>query len=71
MTNTDLANKMLKLAEIDKLPDSHPIRVRAIELDEATTGFCSDPQTCDVRRFMGCWARARRAWSDYTGEPII
>ena len=43
----------------------------ADKLDEATRGFYGDPQTHNVAQFVGAWARARRAWCDATGEPLI
>lgn len=43
----------------------------ANKLDEATTGFYGSPQTISVKSFMGAWARARRAWCEYSGEPLI
>jgi hypothetical protein len=43
----------------------------ANNLDEATSGVYGDPQTCSVKTFLGCWARARRAWCEYSGEPLI
>lgn len=71
MTNTDLAEKMLARADADGLPPDHQLRLRAVAFDDAVRGFYGEPQTYDVRRFLGCWARARRAWCDYTGEPLI
>lgn len=41
------------------------------EFEEAALGYVADPQTCSVKRFLGCWARAKRSWSNYTGEPLI
>jgi len=71
MTDTDLAIAMLAKADADGLPDDHDMRTRAAAFDEAAKGFYGEPQTCDMKRFMGCWARARRTWCDYTGEPLV
>ena len=71
VADTDLAVKMIARADTDNLPHDHEIRTRAAAFDEAAKGFYSDPQTCDVKRFVGCWARARRTWCDYTGEVLI
>lgn len=69
MTQTSLVDKMRALAE------SHPrgaeLKEKADKLEAATTGFYSEPQTVDVKRFIGSWARARRLWCDITGEPLI
>jgi len=51
--------------------DAAILKKRAAELDEASAGFYADPQTVDVKKFMGAWARARRLWCDCTGEPLI
>jgi hypothetical protein len=68
---TDLAQKMFALCERDNLPPDHALRVRAEEFDEATKGYVAVPQTVPVAKFMGAWARARRAWCAYTGEPLV
>lgn len=67
----DLAEKMLARADADRLPPDHRLRVRAVEFDRAAKGYFADPQTVPVKPFFGAWARARRAWCDYTGEPLI
>ena len=71
MADTSLAIKMLARADADGLAAEHDLRMRAAAFDEAAKGFYGDPQTCDVKRFMGHWARARRAWCDYTGEALL
>ena len=59
----DLPTRMRARADADDLPADHPLRVRAAELDAV------DPE--NPRQLLGRWARARRTWSDYTGEPLI
>ena len=71
MASTDLSEKMLARAEADKLPAAHPLRVNAAEFDTATKGFFAEPQIVPVAAFMGAWARARKAWCQYTGEPLL
>ncbi|MDE3023009.1 MAG: hypothetical protein KGI54_14315 [Pseudomonadota bacterium] len=67
---TVLSDKMRSLA--DKNHERRDdLRRLAQEFDEAATGFYAEPQTVDVKRFMGCWARAKRAWSECSGEPLI
>lgn len=67
---TDLSAKMRALAD-RKHPQAAELREKADAFDAATAGFYGEPQTVDVRKFMGCWARARRLWSDVSGEPLV
>lgn len=71
MADTDLAVAMLARADADGLADDHDMRIKAKAFDCAAKGFYGEPQTCDVKKFMGCWARARRCWCDYTGEALV
>jgi len=71
MAYTYLAVKMLARADSDNLPNDHDMRSRAMAFDEAAKGFYGNPQTCDLKKFMGCWARARCAYCDYTGEALV
>lgn len=68
---TDLSTKMRGCADADGLPAGHELRVRADAFDRATAGYYADPQTVSVTQFTGAWARARRVWSDYSGETLI
>lgn len=68
---TGLGASMVARADADGLPDDHALRRLAQAFNEATEGFYGEPQTVDVKTFMGHWTRARRAWCDYTGEPLI
>lgn len=70
----DLDKRMVLRADKDGLPPDHVLRVRARELDEATTKLLDgepDPDMAKAKRSLGCWARARRAWSEYTGESLL
>jgi hypothetical protein len=69
--NADLAKIMVARADADKLPPDHDLRIKAAAFDEAVAGFYGTPQTYDVKRFMGHWARARKCWCDYSGEALI
>jgi hypothetical protein len=61
----DLGQKMIARADKDGLPRDHPLRVTA-------DGFnAANADGVDARKLLGAWARARRAWCDYTGEPLI
>ena len=66
-----LVDRMLARADADNLPATHQLRTLSAALREATAGFYAEPQTVKVRAFMGCWARARRAWCDHTGESLV
>ncbi len=68
---TDLAKDMRERADADKLPPEHELRILADTFDEVAAGYWGDPQTQSVKQFMGAWARARRAWCAYTGEPLV
>ena len=61
-----LAERMREYAE------THPrARERFNELADALDA-CGPLDTAeDIRHALGCWARARRAWSEETGEPLI
>jgi hypothetical protein len=67
----ELANKMLALADDENLPPDAALRVHAVALNNAAEGFYATPQTCRAETLLGCWARARRAWCDYTGDALI
>ena len=67
---TDLSIKIRARADADGLSADHELRAKADAFDAATTGYYSEPQTVAVAQFMGAWARARRAWCGYSGEPL-
>lgn len=70
----DLDKRMVLRADRDELPSDHVLRVRARELNEAITKLLDgepDPDMAKAKRALGCWARARRAWSEHTGEPLL
>lgn len=65
-----LHGKMRALADRGH-PRAAELRAKADEFEAKTRGFHADPQTCDVKSFMGAWARARRLWSECSGESLI
>ncbi len=71
MCKTDLSVIVSSIAKRDRLPDSHPMVVAANAFDSASAGFYADPQTVHVAKFLGAWARARKEYCKYTGEPLI
>jgi hypothetical protein len=68
---TDLAQKMRARAGVDALPADHKLRVLADSFDAAAKGFYANPQTVKAPAFFAEWARARRAWCAYSGEPLL
>lgn len=70
-TATALADAMRKRADSDALPAEHELRLYADAFDSAAEGFYAQPQTTPVAKFMGAWARARKSWCAYTGEPLL
>lgn len=69
-SRTDLSEKMHALADKGHAR-ADELRTKADAFDAATKGFYSDPQTVDVKKFMGAYARARRVWCEITGEPLV
>lgn len=69
MTATPFGDQMRALA-VDH-PRHDELIQRADEFEAAVAGFYATPQTVDAKRFLGCWARARRIYCDITGEPPI
>jgi hypothetical protein len=63
-----LYEEMLKLAERDNLPSNHILRIRANELKEIIEGGGEIPTP---ERLLGRWARAKKAYCEYTGKPLI
>lgn len=68
---TELGDKMRARADLDGLPADHEMRQLADAFDKASYGYAGEPQTYSAKQFMGHWARARKFWSNYTGEPLI
>lgn len=68
-TNLSARMRALHEAGTHDLPDNW-IDI-ADAFDAATAGFYGDPQTVDVRTFLGHYARARKAWCAATGESLV
>lgn len=43
----------------------------ADKFEAAARGFYAEKQTVTVASFLGAFARARRAWCEYSGEPLV
>lgn len=67
----DLPQRMRAMADSRGLSADHDLRVKADALDAAIDGYFANPPTKDAKQFLGAWARARRVWCDFTGEPLI
>jgi hypothetical protein len=70
MTDTPLGTKMRALAATGHA-DADNLNKLADEFEAAQEGFYAADQTVPAPRFLGCWARARKAWSVASGEPLI
>lgn len=66
MTAPDLPTRMIARADADGLPADHKLRQFAAELREAI-----ESESVDVPKLVGRWARARRAWCEFTGEELV
>ena len=66
-----LSEAMIALADGYGLPDHHKMRVLARQFNDATDGYYADPPTHTQKRFIGAWTRARKAWCEFTGDPLI
>jgi hypothetical protein len=62
-----LYDAMFEIADRDKLPEDHLMRIKATELKEVVEG----KEMPTPKRLLGAWARARRAYCDYTGTPLV
>ena len=71
METTDLSDAMIAKANEFSLPEQHELRTRAQEFNEATAGAMADPPTHTPKQMLGAWARARRAWCNFTGDSLI
>jgi hypothetical protein len=68
---TTLSDAMIAKADELNLPHHHNLRVLARQFNEAAKGFYEEHPTYTPKQLLGAWARARRAWCDFTGEPLI
>ncbi|EGR2141056.1 hypothetical protein D0810_15060 [Vibrio cholerae] len=66
--DTELAKKMIARADADNLHQDHEMRVLAAKFEFAATNLDRED---GAKKMLGCWARAKRCWSNYTGEPLI
>jgi hypothetical protein len=67
---TDLSDKMRALADTGH-PDADDLIEKANALDEAFAAFYGVEQAIPAKSYLGAWARARKAWSNASGEPLL
>jgi hypothetical protein len=67
----DLPERMLALANKNKLSSDHEMREAAEHLKMACKAYFKEEPEISVFKFAGYYARARRLWCEYTGEPLI
>lgn len=68
---TPLSEKMRALADGGhaRAPDLYE---KANAFDAAASAWEAGGRDKDImRRMLGAWARARRLWSECTGEPLV
>lgn len=71
VSKTELARRMVARADADQLPEDHAMRQLAARFEDAAIGYFAVPQTVAAKPFLGAWSRARKEWSNYTGEPLV
>jgi hypothetical protein len=59
---------MLDVADKDNLPEDHILRIRANELKATVEGSGDLPSP---KVLLGRYARAKIAFSEYTGKPLV
>ena len=71
MNNKDLPERMVKLADKEAFDALHELRVSARDLSEAFDDYFRDDPKITVGSFLGRYARARRIWCKYSGDPLV
>lgn len=66
---TPLAKQMIERADRGGLPEDHAMRRTAQAFDEISVNYAMGKST--PKGLLGAWARARRCWCNYTGEPLV
>lgn len=71
MSTTRLSDRMRARADADGLPADHDLRAAADAFDTAALGFYAQPQAVPVHKFFSYYARVRKVWRAYSGEPLV
>ena len=64
--NAELPRRMIARADADGLPAEHAIRIAADHM----TKVLDDP-TVTIPVLIGTWAKTRKLWCAYSGEPLV
>ena len=68
---TELSDRMRALANAGH-NRADELNAKAEEFDAKTAAhYAEDGNTDTAKSMLGAWARARRLWSDCTGEPLV
>lgn len=66
---TGLAKEIVKRLNKDNQPRNHPLRKMAVDFDEKSIQYFQGKLS--AAKYLGCWAKVRKAWCDYSGEDLI
>jgi hypothetical protein len=69
--NTELSEVVLRRCDQDQLPADHVLRILAHNFDVASCAVIKEPTLDTSKKMLGAWARLRKEWSAYSGEPIL
>ncbi len=64
-----LHERMRKLAPVH--PRGAELTAAADTLEKALAPADEADTERNIKRMLGCWARARRLWHECTGEPLV
>jgi hypothetical protein len=68
---TALSEIVLARADRDCLPADHSLRKFAAEFDTASETCIKEPVLENTKKMLGAWARLRKQWAEYSGEPVL
>lgn len=68
---TDLSKIILARCEQDQLPLDHSLRKLAISFNDAVDAVVKEPVLENSKKMIGAWAKLRKEWGAYSGEPIL
>lgn len=70
LTPSPLGDKMRALAKSghERADDLERL---AHDMEVKAGGYYAEEQTVTAKQFVGAWARARRCWSECSGEPLL
>lgn len=68
---TDLSTRVLARCDADRLPADHVLRLRANDFNVASSAVIVEATLDASKKMLGAWARLRKEWSVYSGEPLM